>query len=73
MSTSSALARAAFMPGGYDCAACVLYAAPFALLPTMELCVAGGWLQNFSLKSGVSLDRSTLFAMVEEDAPYARH
>eukprot|EP00965_Chrysotila_dentata_P048434 1606694-Pleurochrysis_carterae.AAC.1 len=41
---TSALARAAFMPGGYDCAARVLYAAPFALLPTTELFVPGGTL-----------------------------
>eukprot|EP00965_Chrysotila_dentata_P019967 661383-Pleurochrysis_carterae.AAC.1 len=60
---TSDLARAAFMPGGQDCAAFVLYAAPSALLPTMKLCVPGGWVQNFSLKSGVSLDRSTPFAM----------
>eukprot|EP00965_Chrysotila_dentata_P081796 2700388-Pleurochrysis_carterae.AAC.1 len=29
----------------------------------MELCVPGGWMQNFSAKSGVSLDTSILLAM----------
>eukprot|EP00965_Chrysotila_dentata_P183784 6068284-Pleurochrysis_carterae.AAC.1 len=29
----------------------------------MELYVPGGWVQNFSAKSGVILDRSTLFAI----------
>eukprot|EP00965_Chrysotila_dentata_P036157 1203905-Pleurochrysis_carterae.AAC.1 len=29
----------------------------------MELCVPGGWVQNFSAKSGVRLDRSIMLAM----------
>eukprot|EP00965_Chrysotila_dentata_P185856 6136060-Pleurochrysis_carterae.AAC.1 len=29
----------------------------------MELCVPGGWVQNFSLKSGVNLDTSTLLTI----------
>eukprot|EP00965_Chrysotila_dentata_P033712 1121704-Pleurochrysis_carterae.AAC.1 len=29
----------------------------------MELCVPGGWVQNFSLKTGVNLDTSTLFTI----------
>eukprot|EP00965_Chrysotila_dentata_P185311 6117306-Pleurochrysis_carterae.AAC.1 len=29
----------------------------------MELCMPGGWVQNFSAKSDVSLDRTILLAM----------